>query len=289
MSFKPVISGFVNVTGSGGGGNYDPSNVAITGGAITGTPISGSTGSFTTLEVVPNGLRVTAEPRLIFGSGSPFTVDYFGDISGTSLYLGGANAVLTGPASNTLALQNGTNGQTFLVSRSYIDGSNYSRLKLDVTGSTVAFLSDEAGTGVGSLTGYSFDRSIIFATDNTCDIGSSGANRPRNIFLSGNLNVESGTLSVSGNGVYLVGGARIYGIDDGVIKLSNNGNSGFNCLQFGGTTSSFPALKRTGSDLTARLADDTADTGIGMSSILIGGVRYYPHDTAGVLSFTTTP
>lgn len=44
---------------------------------------------------------------------------------------------------------------------------------------------------------------------------------------------------------------------DGVIRLKNFAGTDFGLLQFGGTTSSFPALKRSGTELQARLADDS--------------------------------
>jgi hypothetical protein len=44
---------------------------------------------------------------------------------------------------------------------------------------------------------------------------------------------------------------------NGVISLLNNVGSDFNRLQFGGTTASFPALKRSTTTLQSRLADDS--------------------------------
>jgi type 1 fimbria pilin len=47
---------------------------------------------------------------------------------------------------------------------------------------------------------------------------------------------------------------------DGVLQVANNAISDFGRLQFGGTTSSFPALKRSTTDLHVKLADDSAFT-----------------------------
>jgi hypothetical protein len=49
---------------------------------------------------------------------------------------------------------------------------------------------------------------------------------------------------------------------DGNFVLSNNAATDFGLLQLGGTTSSFPALKRDGSALAVRLADDSAAASI---------------------------
>ena len=42
------------------------------------------------------------------------------------------------------------------------------------------------------------------------------------------------------------------------MRVGNVADNDFNRLQFGGTTSSFPSLKRSGASLHARLADDSA-------------------------------
>jgi len=47
---------------------------------------------------------------------------------------------------------------------------------------------------------------------------------------------------------------------DGVIRLLNSARTDFNRLQFGGHTNAFPALKRNGASLEARLADDSNPT-----------------------------
>lgn len=75
------------------------------------------------------------------------------------------------------------------------------------------------------------------------------------------------------NAVTWTGRAKITSPADSVFLLQNNAGSDFSMLKFGGTTSSFPALKRTGTNLGFRLADDSADApmsaGVGVFS---GGV-----------------
>lgn len=98
---------------------------------------------------------------------------------------------------------------------------------------------------------------ILAGTDNTYDIGASGANRPRAAYIAGT--VRSGTAVVDSLG-YFQWTARsiMYSDADGNVRLSNAGGTSFDRLQFGGTTSSFPALKRSSTTLQARLADDSA-------------------------------
>jgi hypothetical protein len=44
---------------------------------------------------------------------------------------------------------------------------------------------------------------------------------------------------------------------DGVVRITDNATTSFNRLQLGGTTSSFPAIKRNGAAIDFRLADDS--------------------------------
>lgn len=97
---------------------------------------------------------------------------------------------------------------------------------------------------------------LLAVDDATYDIGASGATRPRNIYSSSTI--------YTGNHLQLVGavlwngGSNIQNPSDGVLVLYNNGNTSFGRIQLGGTTSSFPALKRSSAELHGRLADDSA-------------------------------
>lgn len=58
---------------------------------------------------------------------------------------------------------------------------------------------------------------------------------------------------------------------DGIITLLNNAGTDFTRLQFGGTTASFPSLKRSSTTLAVRLADDSADAPISASNVTLSG------------------
>jgi len=60
---------------------------------------------------------------------------------------------------------------------------------------------------------------------------------------------------------------------DGVVSLLNNAETDFSRLQFGGTTSSFPALKRSTQHLLVRLADDSAYTDLYANNLFATGGR----------------
>lgn len=187
------------------------------------------------------------------------------------------NAVLVGEAADTLAQRNGTNAQTFRLYGTFTDASNYERLRFTTAAGTNEIVTEAAGTGtIRSLrVGTNSAASLVFRTggtdrwfmdssghllglvDSTYDIGASGANRPRHYYGAGNV-IAGGYLH--GPALYL--GTGGYGSismpSDGVIRLIDNAGTSFNRLQFGGTTSSFPALKRSGNTLQLRTADDTA-------------------------------
>jgi hypothetical protein len=63
----------------------------------------------------------------------------------------------------------------------------------------------------------------------------------------------------------------IQGNSNGVFSLIDNTEANFNRLQFGGTTSSFPAIKRNGAAIDFRLADDSGFTQVNASDFTIGG------------------
>lgn len=88
----------------------------------------------------------------------------------------------------------------------------------------------------------------------------------------------------------IVEGAVVFGAKsivqspvDGDVLLSNSTVSDFSLLQFGGTTSSFPALLKNGTSLIARLADNSANTGFEAANFTANTTGYYGFATGGYL------
>lgn len=90
------------------------------------------------------------------------------------------------------------------------------------------------------------------------------------------------SLTISGNvsGANIFAGSHNVGsstrgywnwLADGVITALNNAGTNFSRLQLGGTTSSFPSLKRDNASIIVRLADDSADTTIRMHTPIVTG------------------
>lgn len=177
-------------------------------------------------------------------------------------------------AANILAQRNSTNAQAFRLYNTYTDASNYERLNVAWGSNIIDIAAAALGTGsqrqlrvdgsqfhvrTGGTTRWYWDGSghFLAATDNTYDIGASGATRPRNVYVANSI-VNDGQYSAGPAGSYIfVGRGRIYSPADGVLQLTNAAANDFTRLNFGGSTSSFPALKRSGTQLQVRLADDS--------------------------------
>lgn len=193
-------------------------------------------------------------------------------------------------ASNTLALRNSTNAQTFRVYNTYTDASNYERLSLAWSTNVAQLRTAAAGTGTvrtlqlfvpggGAGATLTIDgQGTVAATINgdsanntyILDIKTAGTTLHR--FTStgalelgqssntGNLNLNGGfgILTTVGSTtptrhVYLRAANSVQ------LDLGGLGGGGVALLQFNGSTSSFPALKRSSAVLQVRLADDSAD------------------------------
>lgn len=170
-------------------------------------------------------------------------------------------------AAATLAQRNGTNAQAFKVYNTFTDASNYERAVISWAANTLSIGTENAGTGVnrnlqftrGGVGVFNFNstkmnllQDLWFNVDNTLDIGASGANRPRNIFLAGAVNSPSG--------LFIGASGSVAASSDGTFILKNNAGTDFTMLQLGGTGVGFPAIKKSGTALQARLADDSGYT-----------------------------
>lgn len=102
---------------------------------------------------------------------------------------------------------------------------------------------------------YSTTSQLVVRTAD--DAGDAGIRASEMVVTGG----ASGSLYFNdGSGSY----SRIYGASfgDGIIKMTNNGNTDFDRLAFGGLTSAFPAIKRNGTGIDIKLADNSAYTNI---------------------------
>jgi hypothetical protein len=155
------------------------------------------------------------------------------------------DTMLRRDGSGILAQRNGNAAQAFRVYNTFTSATNYELGKLEWA-SNVFRIGTEKGSGGGTA------RALEFQTDGT---------------TRWTVSASSGSLQAGANAaIYLenggIGRANYSYISfptvDGNILLSNWNANGFGRLQFGGTTSSFPALKRNAAVLETKLADDSA-------------------------------
>jgi hypothetical protein len=201
-------------------------------------------------------------------------------VFGSAQYIFGDNGdiVLVRDAADTLAQRRGVNAQTFRIYGTYTDASNWERLSVgygaESLGNQFVVAHAKAGSGtnrnlwMGTLgststiigtngTGrWTFNENGHFVAnaDNAYDIGANGANRPRTGYFSNVIVAANGYFAGALNNAIKLNSSGT----DGVGRLTNASDTDFSRLQFGGTTSSFPALKRNSTALETKLADDSA-------------------------------
>jgi hypothetical protein len=215
--------------------------------------------------------------------------------TGTLTFGNSGDVILARDAAQTLAQRNGANAQTFRVYNTYTDASNYERGILAWESNALFVGTQAAGTGtvrdiflrrggttylcLGSTFGlWNINSSghFVAGTDNTYDIGASGANRPRFVYAANNFVGGAGFVGASTGTLTYGARAVVSSPADGIVLLQNNALADFTRLQFGGTTSSFPALTRSGAGLVVQLADGSArgtlETGVFSSNSTVGAV-----------------
>ena len=158
------------------------------------------------------------------------------------------DTVLARDAANTLAQRNGLSAQAFRIYNTYTAGTPVSSEYGFLQWSGNTFQIGTSATGSGSI------RQIEFLRD-----GQRGAFIDSSFFF----NADNGFLTPgqirlgAAQALYWNGRAVFKSPATDQITLFNSTESGFNRLNFGGTTAAFPALKNSLSGIQVRLADDT--------------------------------
>lgn len=164
-------------------------------------------------------------------------------------------------ASNIRARLAATTGN-FLIGPSGTDG-NY-KLDVQASGSTGTMRVFDQG-GAGST--LAVIQAGASQSGNLLSVRNNAGTELASVSSGGNVQGQY-FISANGTGFYWLSRSVLLSPSDGVIQISNNAGSDFNRLQFGGTTSSFPAIKRSSAGLQARLADDSAFTTIQASNYI---------------------
>ena len=174
----------------------------------------------------------------------------------------------------TLAQRNAANAQTFRLYNTFTDASNHERGFMRWSSNVLQIGTEKLGSGTA--------RNLEFQTDGTTRL---------TIFTDGNAtftnNVTANNFVPQAGGVILWSTrSRMYSDADGNIRITNTSQTDFGRLQFGGTTSSFPALKRSSTTLQVRLADDSAFAPFACAGLTLNGDL--TASTRNIVTDTTT-
>jgi hypothetical protein len=240
---------------------------------------SGSYGTPTLRGGAGNAYQWISASALGVVTGGGITTFQTGTNAGVSYIAVGDDITLYRDAAGILAQRNGTSTQQFRLYNTTDAGNvNYERLELKFTSGAFQIQTARGGGGLRKSLIFGFEDNAVFgiskdsavtaawwnitasghllcAPDNTYDIGASGANRPRNIYVGSD--VMCGSLRVvninTANNSHSV--LTFTNSSDNLLFASGQTSSRIN---FCGTTSAFPAIKRNGTGIDIRLADDSA-------------------------------
>jgi hypothetical protein len=171
--------------------------------------------------------------------------------------IGNSDTRIYRDAANTLAQRNGINPQSFRLYNTFTDTiSAFERLNIKWESSVLKIGTEKGSTG-GSA------RAMEFQTD-----GVTRMTFPTNgnAIVHGFINPSYLRLAYGGGGT-----AHMYCSGNGRVTLYNTAETGFDSIQLGGITSSFPAIKRNGAGIQTRLADDSANADLETANLTVVG------------------
>jgi hypothetical protein len=221
------------------------------------TLVAGAIVRFTTTGTLPTGLATGTDYYVIATSLSTTNIQVSATLNGTAIsYTGtgsGTHAVVR-QAGGSQILGNGIHFFTRLPGIYVRNADNTANADLHTR---TININAPAGYG-GNVIDLRVGTSAVFAVSNTGNINTNGY-------------IIAGASITAGANQYLGWGSNkslMSSSVDGQILLSNNAVTDFNRLQLGGTTSSFPAIKRNGTTTEFRLADDSGYSGIRASQVI---------------------
>jgi hypothetical protein len=208
--------------------------------------------------------------RLGIGTNSPNQqLQVVGTSRLANVYIGlaGNNAISNTGADTTININNGVG----IAGGSIITPT--ARLQVKGSGSTSATTSFlvQNSAGTAALT-VKDDLTLTFGgvLTTSSNITSTANVQGGNINTVGNVYIGNFQSSLKSNG-------------SGIIQLQNTAENNFNRLQFGGTTASFPSIKRNGTAIDFRLADDSAFAPINAGATILRGSGTTPATTSLVV------
>jgi len=200
---------------------------------------------------------------------------------------GGSGGIgnVVGPASatdNAVVRYDGATGKLIKNSNAILDNTGNLTLAGNVTAQNGFFQNTTPSTGKTLLTVQSGQGQGASSLFRILDIGGGSL---LDVDSSGFVVINDALSIGSTSPIFWNGRSVLLSPVNGNIMMSNNSETNFGLLQFGGATSLFPALKRSTTILQARLSDDSAFASI--QGKLTTDVPAVTGLVAGVLSALT--
>jgi hypothetical protein len=214
------------------------------------------------------------------GANEPYFVNYNGTAteSGAGQSLRIRQRANTGSTGNTLiqywadGLFSGTTSGIALSHEFLSSGFSGAAGSANYRNLSIGYTINNSGAQTGTATGIflnATETALNGQTHNLMDLQVGGSSR----FLVSRTGVLSigNNLEMAGSQIIMASQNRIVSNSSGVMMLINNAFADFSRLQLGGTTSSFPAIKRNGATIDFRLADDSNFCAINAGATTIKG------------------
>lgn len=242
-------NGFVSGTGNEASFGYSSASGVALGNNFVGVQI-GNTGIYGFRSGAPNAGSLDASLSRIAANVIGVGTGAAGSVAGT-LQAATLQALGNGSASNPMLLGSGTwftSTGTSTTTKPY--------LLIEPSGTTSTGWST-SGTGLGVNAASGFAGRL--ADFQVAGVSQAYINNDGSVFAT-QFSSTAHLVAGAAGSIYWTGRSVLTSPANGNIRLTNQAGTDFGLAQFGGTTSSFPALKRSTTGLIARLADDSADT-----------------------------
>lgn len=214
-------------------------------------------------------------------TGTDFSSNHFNITTGGSVLLG----TNTSSANGRLQLATHTTnaGGIGFGTETSLHRVQAGHLAIDhIGGTNPKLLFRENGTAGGDIQTSAGDFYITSITGKPIYFRTNGGTVALTLDAAQNATFASAVWAGIGGSIGFNGRAVLRSSADGVMRLTNWGGTDFSRLQFGGTTSSFPALKRSGTALQVRLADDSGGADLFAANFYFANAASGVRDSTGV-------
>lgn len=206
----------------------------------------------------------TATPQLRApGAGDTYLLPRSAELAAGTAF-GWAGATLWSSGANVIQQYNGGNAQRFEIFNTRTDASNFERAFLRWSANVFQIGTEASGTGtarnlrfmsqVQAISGSAGTPGYAFSASENTGFYWDGAYI--NFAVSGSRVAYIRASDASFPNMTINARSKLLSNTDSNVTLTNNSENAFNLLQLGGTSASYPAIKRSSTAIHIRLAND---------------------------------